>query len=244
MALTSVADGVFAERHGDGPPAVVALHGWARRGSDFDAALTGLDALAVDLPGFGASVPPGEPVGARGYATLLEPVLTALDRPTVLVGHSFGGRVAVVLAARLPIAGLLLTGVPLVRIGTQRRPPIGFRALRWANARRIVSDDRMERERRRRGSADYRAAEGVMRGVLVASVSESYEDELSGVSAPTRLLWGADDTEVPPEVAHRAATLLGSGDVAVDVLEGVGHFLPLEAPAALRSVIDRMLGAS
>ena len=37
----------------------------------FARSLAGFDALAVDLPGFGASPPPAEVMGAEGYAALV-----------------------------------------------------------------------------------------------------------------------------------------------------------------------------
>ncbi len=126
MALRSFLDGaLFAEVYGEGAPDVLALHGWARRGNDFAAALEGLPAIAPDLPGFGASPVPGEVIGADAYADIVAEILGSFDRPPVLVGHSFGGRVAVCLAARYPemVGPLVLTGVPLIRLETGRRPP-------------------------------------------------------------------------------------------------------------------------
>jgi len=46
-------------------------------------------------------------VGAEGYAELVSPILSEFDRPPVLVGHSFGGTVALA-AALAGAAGLLL----------------------------------------------------------------------------------------------------------------------------------------
>lgn len=243
MALKSVADGVFAETHGSWPPKVVALHGWGRRGADFAAVLDGLDAIAVDLPGFGASPAPASSTGARGYADTLEELIRGLPEPPVLVGHSFGGRVAVCLAASVPVKGLVLTGVPLTRTGTSRRPALAFRAVRWANRRGLVSDDRLERERRRRGSDDYRAASGVMREVLVKAVNESYEPELDQISGPVAMVWGATDTEVDPAVARAAAAVLDARGIPVElvILDDVGHFVPTQAAGDLRRVIDAML---
>ncbi|MGZ5384735.1 MAG: alpha/beta fold hydrolase, partial [Acidimicrobiia bacterium] len=69
--LNSFAGGaVFGERFGDGPLQVLALHGWGRDRRDFDEVLQGLDAAALDLPGFGASPAPVEAMGAAGYAGL------------------------------------------------------------------------------------------------------------------------------------------------------------------------------
>lgn len=242
MALRSVGNGLFAEVHGTAPAGVVALHGWGRRGADFDVVLDGLDGMAIDLPGFGASPAPTSVTGARGYADLLADVVGSLDAPPVLVGHSFGGRIATVLAARMPVAGLVLTGVPLLRRRPQATPAVSYRLIRWANRRGLVSDERIERERRRRGSTDYRAATGVMRGVLVATVDESYEQELAMVTAPTVMVWGADDADVPVSIAHQARSMMSAADVDLRVLEGVGHLVPTDAPAAIRAAIDGLLG--
>jgi len=89
--------------------------------------------------------------------------------------------------------------------------------------------------RERLGSDDYRAAQGVMRGVLVRTVNESYEDELAAVRCPVRLVWGADETVAPVRVAEAALAYLHDG--ALEVIDGVGHDLPLLA--ADRTAPDR-----
>ena len=102
----------------------------------------------------------------------------------------------------------------------------------------------MEGLRQRRGSPDYRAATGVMRSILVEVVNESYEIELSRLSVPVTMLWGAEDNEVPVEVAHKAHDILageGRASVHLEVVEGVGHHLPLEAPDLLEASIRSIL---
>jgi pimeloyl-ACP methyl ester carboxylesterase len=139
---------LFGEVYGDGDPTVVALHGWARRGSDFDRVLDGFDAVAFDLPGFGATPAPAVATGAAGYAaTVIEALEGMSGGPFVLVGHSFGGRVAVVVASTRPelVKGVVLTGVPLIRRRSAGGPSLGYRLLRRANRLGVVSDERMER---------------------------------------------------------------------------------------------------
>lgn len=222
------------------------MHGWGRRGADFDAVLSGLDALALDLPGFGVSAAPEEARGASGYAELIEPVFEMFDRAPVIVGHSFGGRVAVARQFNHPgsASGLVLVASPLLRRpGPRRRPPLAFRLARAANRAGLISDEAMERQRRRRGSADYRAATGVMRDVLVKAVNESYEEEMAGLDVPVHLVWGADDTEVPTWVAEEAARIISASGASVEleILEGVGHHVPVTAPEAVRRALDAML---
>ena len=246
MALRSFVDGaVFAEVFGDGPPRVLALHGWGRRGADFKNSLTGISALAPDLPGFGASPPPADVIGAEGYADLVSPILSEFEKPPVLVGHSFGGRISVCLAARFPerIGPVILTGAPVVRIAPSRPPKLSYRIIRSLNKVRIVSDERMEKLRRQSGSADYRSATGVMRDILVKVVNESYEPQLRQMQSQVLLLWGDSDGEVPVSVARTTAEIIGAtGDEPeLRVLEGVGHHVPVEAPEELRKAIDSVL---
>jgi pimeloyl-ACP methyl ester carboxylesterase len=247
LALRSFADGaLFAEVLGDGSPRILALHGWGRRGADFKPSLEGLPALALDLPGFGVSPAPGTPMGGVGYADIVAQILTEFDGPPVLIGHSFGGRVALCLASRHPdlVGPLVLTGVPVIRLAPTTRVAFRYRATRLLNRLGVVSDARLEALRRRSGSADYRAATGVMRDILVRVINESYEQELTSVTAPITFLWGADDTEVPPAVAERAVEIRRRAGLPanLEVIDGVGHHLPLQAPDQLRRVVTGMLG--
>ena len=127
---------VFGARVGSGRPAVLALHGWRRTHTDLLGVFGELPGISIDLPGFGASPVPDGPWGSPEYATAVLPLLDELAEPRVVVGHSFGGRVAVQLAAMAPqrVGALVLTGVPLVR-GPVRPPGPGYRLLRAATAR-------------------------------------------------------------------------------------------------------------
>ena len=245
MALSSFADGsLFGTRFGTAPPRVVALHGWGRSHQDFASSLEGLDAVSVDLPGFGVSPAPSEVGGASMYANLVAPILDICDTPVILVGHSFGGRVAVHLAEQRPaaIGGIVLTGVPLLHRAHHRgRPALRYRCGRLLHRWGLVSDGFLEGLRDKYGSADYRAASGVMRDILVTVVNESYEQQLRSISAPVDLVWGDGDDAAPPEIAARAEALLA--DARLTLLGGIDHFVPTTAPFALREAIDRRLGA-
>lgn len=249
--LKSFAGGrVFGASWGSGAATVVALHGWQRTHHDFsavfeDPAFAGAHAaIGLDLFGFGATPPPPEPWGAEEYAHHLLPLFDGADglaQRVTIVGHSFGGRVAVRLAAMVPdrIDRLVLTGAPLlVRERPKASPSLSFRVGRFLHRRGLVGDDRMEALRQRHGSPDYRAAQGVMRGVFVKELAERAShgaEDLVALDCRVDLVWGAEDTEVPVEVAERARGLLRSSTLLT--LPGVGHLTPTEAPAALRRVV-------
>lgn len=239
-------------RHGDGPAWAVALHGWARDHSDFDAVFapptgSGIDAVAFDLAGFGAAAEPPGPWGTLDYARhihqALERMAEDLGGPLVLLGHSFGGRVALRLAVRHPetVGALVLCGVPLLPRGGRRpKPALAYRLVRSARRAGIVGEATMQRLRDRYGSEDYRRAKGVMRPTFVAVVNESYAEDLSALACPVEMVWGAEDDAAPLEVAQRAAAMVPSA--ALEVLPGVGHMVPLEAPASLAAALLRARG--
>jgi pimeloyl-ACP methyl ester carboxylesterase len=242
---------IFGEAYGDGPVRVVWLHGWRRTSADFAAAATllaqkGIGSVALDLPGFGASPLPATAGGAAMYARLLTPVLADISGgPLVLVGHSFGGRVATVVAATQGdhVRALVLTGVPLVRRESARRSPLAYRVVRALGRRGLISEARMEGARQKYGSSDYRHATGLLRDIVVASVNESYEDELSRITVPVVLVWGENDHEVPVEVARDVlARLSNSADATLDVVIDSGHFIPTEQPAVLVAHAQRLVG--
>ncbi|CAN5163728.1 alpha/beta hydrolase [soil metagenome] len=248
--LTSVLGGrAFAERHGSGTPRVVALHGWGRDRSDFNAVLAGTDALALDQPGFGATPDPETGWSTAEYADWLAAVLTELAATSgglkpIVMGHSFGGRVAVQTGARRPelIGGLVLTGVPLYRIESSAKPALGYRLMRWAHTTGLLSDERMEAERRKRGSADYRNASGVMREVLVRAVSEDYSDQVAAITVPTRLVWGEGDTAAPIWMAEKAHATIADSELAV--VPGAGHLIDDGLAQALRVAVEDLGGVA
>ncbi len=245
--LTSFAGGrLFGAAWGGSPAPVVALHGWQRTHRDFEAAFGGpagaggLGVVAVDLFGFGATPAPPEPWGSPGYAEHLLPLLDgdAVAERLTVVGHSFGGRVAVRLARLAPdrIERLVLTGVPLLdRRGRRSTPAPAYRLGRRLHRMGLVGEERMEALRQKYGSPDYRAAQGVVRGVFVALMAESYVDDMAAVTCPVDLVWGSDDDQVPVEVAERAREVFPNA--TLQVLPGVGHLVPTEAPDALREAV-------
>jgi pimeloyl-ACP methyl ester carboxylesterase len=246
--LYSLADGrIMGRRFGLGTPVVLALHGWARTHRDFDAVLgtagqPELDALAIDLPGFGVAARPPEPWGTPEYADFVVQVLPEMSKRVVLLGHSFGGRVAVQLAATHPesVAALVLSGVPdLVRRSARPKAPAGFRFARRLHRHGLVSDRRIESLRQRHGSADYQAADGIMRDVLVRTLAESYTAPLDAITCPISLVWGSDDTSAPVWVAEELARVHNA--TTLTVCEGAGHLTPLTVPEVLRqAVVDHL----
>lgn len=242
--LTSLAGGaIVAEKFGTEPHRVIALHGWGRTGRDFDPVLTGMDALAIHLRGFGPAPAPETGWRTSEYADWVAEGLDPAN-PAVVLGHSFGGRVAVKLAARHPnlVRSLVLTGVPFGKKTTAKKPPLSLRLAKTLASSGLVTKRRLDTLRQRHGSADYRAAEGVMREVLVKAVNEEYFDDCRQISHRVRLVWGENDQPAPLDLARKAQSYLPHA--TLHVVPGSGHLLDPALHDALRQAISEALADS
>lgn len=252
MAST-VVDGITLTYvdEGSGDPVVV-LHGWGGQAASMTPLIVGLRdkyrILAFDLPGFGGSSPPPAPWGTPEYAAFVERAVTSLGiRRATYVGHSFGGRIAIWLAAHVPetVQALVLVDAAGIKPAASLRRRM--RQLFYKVAKRVLRLPILgtrglalqERLAMRFGSADYRAMAGVMRASMVRTVGLDLTACLGAVSAPTLLLWGEKDTETPMADGRKMERLIrGSRLIAV---AGAGHFSYLDSPAFVNAVVSAFL---
>jgi pimeloyl-ACP methyl ester carboxylesterase len=108
-ATATSADGVAIEYEvrGAGPVALVFIHGWICDRTHWrhqvDAFADGHIVVTLDLAGHGNSGSDRDDWTADRFGADVQAVVEALDLPRViLVGHSMGGQVALVAAARMP----------------------------------------------------------------------------------------------------------------------------------------------
>ena len=214
----------------------VLLHGWGLTGESLMPLARQLCAHGTcwvpDLPGFGKTPMLAEGAGSAEYADALlrQPVIAesrAAGREIVVVGHSFGGRLALRAAAADPEAvsalvliagaGLKRPRGPVFRVRSAALKAIG-RLLRHMD--RLAGTALFARYARRVGSADYRRA-GRLRATLVAVVNEDLAPVAARVRRPALLLYGREDTETPPTFGERFAALMP--DAVLVVLDGFGH---------------------
>ncbi|SHE27367.1 Pimeloyl-ACP methyl ester carboxylesterase [Ferrithrix thermotolerans DSM 19514] len=244
---------VFAHIEGEGELSVVMMHGWGRSSQDFaptvaemigEAGSERLKTVRVDLPGFGSSPVPGSALSTSEYADLIAEMIDELfggrgeDEKVLIVGHSFGGRVALSLAAKkMPerVGHMVLVGTPLIRDVKKARVSPSVKVARKLHSLGLLSDAKMEKMRQRYGSEDYRNASGVMREILVRSVNESYEELFPIIKCPTTLLFGERDGVTSVAQAKVAQGLMP--DAKVVTVPDVGHLLPVEAPKVLAEIV-------
>jgi len=197
-------------------PELIWGHGWGHTHEALVPLAEGMrqraDSRLVDFPGFGVSPPPPGAWGTEDYADAMAHWLADLPaRKRVWVGHSFGCRVGLQLAARYPGAVDALFLIAAAGLQPHRSPWTQTRRLprRWAfRLMRAMTPEgpASDRLRERYGSSDYRTA-GAMRPVLVKAVNEDLSDAARRIRLPVVLVHGEGDSESPPEIASRLHAL-------------------------------------
>lgn len=208
---------------------VIFLHGSPGTAEEWDRFLlkvpVGQYHLAVDRPGFGASGDRPEP-DLAGQAAAVAPLLAA--GPAVLVGYSYGGPVALRLAADYPdrIAGLLLIGAAADPALEETHPLQQLAALDFF--------------------AGLLPTELANANAELLNLRPGLEDlapDLARVIAPVTLVQGLADALVPPEnVPFLQAHLPSRPGPRVMLVEDADHFLPWTHPDLLRAALDCVLG--
>src|SRR5215472_4276610 len=222
--------GLDGESRADAPLLIWA-HGWGHTHRGFlplaEALRRTAPSVLIDFPGFGASPPPPAVWGTEDYADATAEWLATLPAGRRMwIGHSFGCRVGLRLAARDPEAGnaiflVAAAGLPPQRSLTARLRIAARRAV-FRIARSLTPEGpARDGLRERFGSADYRQA-GAMRTILVKAVSENLSEVARAVRCPVVLLYGETDRETPPDIGERLQRLIPNAQL--HVLRGFDHW--------------------
>jgi pimeloyl-ACP methyl ester carboxylesterase len=233
---------VSAKVIGAGPP-VLLLHGWGRSGDDFAPiaerlSKEGFACHLLDLPGFGETPMPPAAWDVPRYAEFVRAYMDAANLDSVtLIGHSFGGRISIVLAADCPgrvdklvlvsSAGLRLPPPPEMRMYYASRKII-FGMLRLPLLNRFEPGVR-QWFWERYASDDLKAArESGHEAIFRAVISQDLRDYAARIKTPTLLIWGDVDTETPLRYGQIFEQIIP--DAGLVIVEGAGHDAHLQRP--------------
>ncbi|HKV89808.1 MAG TPA: alpha/beta fold hydrolase [Thermoplasmata archaeon] len=209
-----------------------------------------------DLPGFGTAS--GEPVPdtLAGFAAAVAKTLDkAIGGPATIVGHSFGGYIALQLYQDRPD---LFHGLVLVSTRSEADAPEA-KAKRLATAQRLQTPgEKLDVDAAAQGLVaeavwkEQGALADAVRGLVASAPNPALVGALKAIAdrpdltpvlakigVPTLVVWGAADALIPPE---RTQTLVPAipGARGVEIPKA-GHLSPLEAPEAFDAAVKRFL---
>lgn len=209
------------------------LHGWGCDKDFFKPAdnLKGFTVTRVDFFGFGETPSPSYPIKLDNFVSAVEELMRYYNMEDVIViGHSFGGRVAIKLAKNSRIAGLVL--VDSAGIKPKRRLKYYAKVGLYKITKLLHIHTKLVK---RMGSSDYKQLTGSMKRTFVNVVNEDLTKLTKKISLPTMLIWGELDKETPPSMLHKLEKNIKNSTTVI--FEGAGHFCFLEQSVRFYSLV-------
>jgi pimeloyl-ACP methyl ester carboxylesterase len=227
-------------------PWIVFLHGWRSDSTVWFNAISPFigryNLICMDLPGFGASQVPVWPLSIYDYRDIVLAFIRKIGlKNVVLVGHSFGGRIAVTLAAGKPewLKALVLVDSAGIQTASVQKK-LAKAAAKIVGP--LFSPDFMQPLRhafyRRIGAGDY-VETPYLKQTFVNVVGEDLTPLLSRISAKTLILWGDHDSETPVSYAHIMHEQIKNSRLTI--LSDAGHFCFLDKPVEFGHQLELFL---
>jgi pimeloyl-ACP methyl ester carboxylesterase len=224
--------------------------------------------IAMDLPGFGHSPMPTEPITISAYARVLDGLLEELGvSAATLVGNSMGGFVSAELAIAFPQRVERLVLVSAAGISTYRHRDVeriepylrrvapmiaiytGWTAAQsdWVARRPGLRNMTLGLVARHPSRLPAALAAEQLRGAgkpgfmdaLRANIDYPVKERLPEIACPTLIVWGAEDKVIPVGDASVFEELIPSSRKVI--FEETGHIAMLERPAAFNELLSEFM---
>ena len=243
-----------AEPSGEKKGTLVFLHGWGSNSPLWFSSTVkliehGYELYYLDLPGFGKSSSPRHAFFLSDYAHIITQVMEKLEiEKPILVGHSFGGKIAVRITSKkhIPLAGMVLvdsSGLPHTSLITKVKIGIA------KTVKPVTNLSFMQGVRstllRVAGSDDY-VAFPEARETFVNIIREHVASELGEISLPTLVLWGGNDDNSYTPPSDATVFTNGIAGAHMKIIDQAGHYCFLDQPTiffqALFSFVEQNYG--
>lgn len=233
-------------------PLVVLLHGWGvdkttLQGVESHIKTLGYPTVSFDFPGFGDAKEPDNPWNVSDYKNWtihqvkeFQKNNNLRDRKIIFLGHSFGARVIIKIAAqnevapqdvKLDIEKVILTGAAGIKPIKTFKQKASEKVYKIRKKIGIVDPNA--------GSEDYRNASPLMKGTFVKVISEDLTPLLSMNPYETLLIWGEYDDATPLSDGEMMEKLMP--DAGLAKINNAGHYAFLDQPQIFYAILDSYL---
>ncbi len=221
---------------------LVYLHGWGQNIEMMEPIskpfMNSSNVLILDLPGFGKSEEPKEVWGINDYADLVNHLVRLHNMSSpILIGHSFGGKVALMYATMYEARKLVLFASPYKKHSNDNSMKVKV----LKGLKKVPVVNKLEGfAKRHMGSTDYKNATEMMRSILVKHVNLDLTEEVKKIKCPTLIVWGTEDAAVPYNDGVELSELIR--DAGLVTYEGCTHYAYLERLNQTINVLKSFIG--
>jgi len=233
---------------GEGKPLLI-LHGWGSRSDNWQRvgemlAKNGIKVIIPDLPGFGQSDKPSTAWNLDDYCDFVEEFVRILNLDKFyLLGHSFGGALAVKCGLKFPekIDKLFLVGAACFRRKAFRKKLfyIIAKIFKVFSFLPFYSSMRKGFYKFIVRKSDYSYADGIMKDIYLKIIKQDLSDVLSWIQISTIIIWGEKDKIKKTKEAYLIKEKIQ--DSKLEIISGVGHSPHLKTPERLAELISKNL---
>ena len=234
-------------------PAILVLHGWGGSSTSWSRvqrilAEQGYEVISPDFPGFGKSSTPPRPWSVNDYRDFVLNFVKVLKMDNFfLLGHSFGGRVAIKFTVGYPgkIKGLILCNSAGIKPKPGLKTRIIYRLAKIGNA--LFAPKILARLKDSAQNLfyiflrhkDYVKANGTMKETIKKVLEEDLLSDLPMIKTKTLIIWGELDEMVPVKYAHIFKEKIKNS--RLEILSKISHSPHLEEPELLAKKIIEFL---
>lgn len=205
---------------------IIFLHGWGGSTASFYNTATRLSknyrVTLIDFYGFGKTPMPDYPLYVSDYAqSIIELIDHYKMNDVILIGHSFGGRVAIYIASKY---GYLLNKLILVdSAGLKPRRCLiyYYKILKHKIFRRFGI-------KHKSGSKDYQKLNNIEKQTFKNIVNDDLTYLAKKITLPTLIFWGSKDKETAIYMARKLKKFINGS--CLIIFNGAGHFSYVEQP--------------
>lgn len=231
---------------GEGKPFLI-LHGWGSKADSWDKTAEiiskeGFKVIVPDLPGFGETEKPESIWNLDDYCDFVKDFINFLKlEDFCLLGHSFGGSVAIKLSLKMNVSKLFLVASSSIRKKNIKNNIF----LAFSKIFKVFSFIPLYPLARKAfykyivKKSDYVYTEGSMKGTFLNIIREDLFPVLSSIKTPTVIIWGDKDNTTLLENAYLMHKEISNSKLVI--IPGGTHDLERKMPRFLaEKIIDNL----
>lgn len=212
-------------------PTVLFLHGWGGGLASFAGAYGKVCDLGFAAVNFAFPKDMPSDWGIYDYAAHVRAFTEKFDiKAPIIVGHSFGGRVGMILAAQGLCEKLVLVDSAGLKPKFDIKKKIAVARYRY----RVKHGKPLDGF----GSIDYNNMSKDKRGVFVRVVNTHLDKLMRYIKCPTLIIWGKDDKDTPPYMAKRLKRGIPNSELVF--LDG-GHYSYIDSDYGFANTLKRFI---
>ncbi len=213
---------------------IIMLHGWGSNKEVFNGIINKLKykytIYNLDLPGFGESKIDRSVYLDENVKLLHEFIITNNIINPIILGHSYGCRIAVIYASIYPVFALILVSSPGVKekLCIKKKLKIkAFKAFKKVGIELNV------------GSSDYKNTNPITRSMLVEAVNRDLSDNMRKSKCLTLLIYGDKDKVTNVQLARKVNEKIENSTLVI--IQDAEHYPFLNKPIKVCNIIESFI---